>query len=175
MMLQRLRVPRPGLWLPGVTIMFAVFASQETIPIDTLSPSELGSYKLPSSVGSFIVEAMCFVISGLCVSAAWDAARMHEVAKNLGRREQLVKVFSWILLPCFFLGGLCIYHTLGVSAYPVSVIRIPTPIHHLTERNGRDNLVGDGYCFCLAASPYCRAASGSHIAFHYYHVRLDFG
>ena len=89
MMLQRLRVPRPGLWLPGLTIMFAVFASQETIPIDDLSPSDVGSYKMPSSVGSFIVEAMCFVISGLCVSAAWDAARMHEVAKNLGRRDQL--------------------------------------------------------------------------------------
>ena len=50
MMLQRLRVPRPGLWLPGLTIMFAVFASQETIPIDTLSPSELGSQRDRKSV-----------------------------------------------------------------------------------------------------------------------------
>lgn len=116
MMLQ----PRPGLWLPGLTIMFAVFASQETIPIDTLSPSELGSYKMPSSVGSFIVEAMCFVISGLCVSAAWDAARMHEVAKHLGRREQLVKVCSWILLPCFFWAA-CAFITLW--AYQLILFR----------------------------------------------------
>ena len=74
-----------------------------------------------------------------------------------------------------FLGGLRIYHVMGVLHYFVSVIRIPAPIYRFTGRNGRDNLVGDGYCFRLAASSYCRAARGSHLAFHYYHVRLDFG
>lgn len=39
--------------------------------------------------------------SGLAVSVAWDAARLHEVARIMGRRSQLLKLVGWILIPCW--------------------------------------------------------------------------
>ena len=58
-------IRRPSLWLPGVTIAFSVYASLDAYLTNAL----------PSSVGAFILSGMVFVISGLCVSAAWDALR----------------------------------------------------------------------------------------------------
>ena len=84
-------IRRPSLWLPGVTIAFSVYASLDAYLTNAL----------PSSVGAFILSGMVFVISGLCVSAAWDAARLHGVAKNLGRRRNMLRLLAWILIPCW--------------------------------------------------------------------------
>ena len=39
--------------------------------------------------------------SGLAVSVAWDAARLHEVARIMGRRGQVLKLVGWVLAPCW--------------------------------------------------------------------------
>ncbi|WP_314860607.1 hypothetical protein [uncultured Corynebacterium sp.] len=44
---------------------------------------------------------MTFMTSGLAVSVAWDAARLHEVARIMGRRSQLLKLVGWVLTPCW--------------------------------------------------------------------------
>lgn len=82
---------RPSLWLPGVAAAFAVFACSKLNLENTL----------PSSVGSVILRGMTFMTSGLAVSVAWDAARLHEVARIMGRRSQLLKLVGWILIPCW--------------------------------------------------------------------------
>ena len=82
---------RPSLWLPGVAAAFAVFACSKLNLENTL----------PSSVGSVILRGMTFMTSGLAVSVAWDAARLHEVARIMGRRSQLLKLVGWTLIPCW--------------------------------------------------------------------------
>lgn len=82
---------RPSLWLPGVAVVFAVFACSKLNLENTL----------PSSVGSVILRGMTFMTSGLAVSVAWDAARLHEVARIMGRRSQLLKLVGWVLTPCW--------------------------------------------------------------------------
>ena len=41
------------------------------------------------------------MISGLAVSVAWDAARLHEVVRIMGRRGQVLKLVGWVLVPCW--------------------------------------------------------------------------
>lgn len=82
---------RPLLWLPGIAIVFSIFACSKLYLENTL----------PSSVGSVILRGMTFVISGLSVSVAWDAARFHEIAKIFNQRSQLFKLIMWIFIPCW--------------------------------------------------------------------------
>ena len=39
--------------------------------------------------------------SGLAVSVAWDAAKLHEVVRIMGRRGQVLKLVGWVLIPCW--------------------------------------------------------------------------
>ena len=138
-------IRRPSLWLPGVTIAFSVYASLDAYLTNAL----------PSSVGAFILSGMVFVISGLCVSAAWDAARLHGVAKNLGRRRNMLRLLAWILIPCWIWTALAFGVLWAYQMWLFGMVVYPHPLTVLLAA-----LIGVvwslmGVGVCLGVSPRC--------------------
>ena len=150
---------RPSLWLPGVAAAFAVFACSKLNLENTL----------PSSVGSVILRGMTFMTSGLAVSAAWDAARLHEVARIMGRRGQLTAQACWVdSRPLLGVDSRGVSPALGIPNYRHGCGDLPAPIDDFTGHDYGDNMVHFGDSSCLGITAYCRVAYG-----HYYAIYGD--
>ena len=151
-------IRRPSLWLPGVTIAFSVYASLDAYLTNAL----------PSSVGAFILSGMVFVISGLCVSAAWDAARLHGVAKNLGRRRNMLRLLAWILIPCWIWTALAFGVLWAYQMWLFGHGGVPASAYSAACCPDGVCLVVDGCGVCLGVSPRCWFVACYGAAFYSY-------